>query len=171
LTDSKEKLDAFQKAVPLDILGQSEAAQHTLVMIVAEQKNEAAQQAKLMQIQAVNQRNEDQAEFHRSQIANTALSNVERARHNLELEQLRATQNQANIPPDTLRFMAKQAWTGDTSVLQGLGYGTQGANNKIALRNEIMRLGEEMGKKPEELAAKNAEFFGIKAGDRWHPWP
>ena len=62
--------------------------------------------------------------------------------------------------------MAKQAWTGDTSVFQNLGRGAQGAKNIIALRRAVMKHGEDTGRTPQELAAMNAEFMGIKAAER-----
>lgn len=70
------------------------------------------------------------------------------------------------IDQETIQSMAKQAWTGDTSVFHNLGRGTQGADNIVALRRAVREEGERLGKTPEELSAKNAEFFGIKAGER-----
>lgn len=70
------------------------------------------------------------------------------------------------LTPEEARFMAKQAWTGDTSVFQNIGRGAQGGQNIKILRAMIMKVGEETGKTPEQLAAANAEFFGTKAGER-----
>lgn len=71
---------------------------------------------------------------------------------------------------DTLRTMAEQAWAGDTSVYQGMGYGATGAANRLRLRNMVTTIGEEQGKKPVEigrqLAAANASFMGQKAEAR-----
>lgn len=166
MATSGEQLDAFMKAVPLDILGRSDVAQQGLSVIMARQKQEEMQQAKMLQLKAQQDKIEEMRRYHESMASNAELSAVERARHNLELEKIKSAQTQSSIPPDTLNWMARQAWTGDMSVLQGLGYSQQGANNRIALRNEIQKVGVQMGKTPEELAAKNAEFFGTKAGQR-----
>lgn len=68
--------------------------------------------------------------------------------------------------PETRRFMAEQYWAGDPSVMQNLGRGAQGAKNIVALRHEIVAVGKEMGKSPKDLAAAQAEFQGMKAGER-----
>jgi hypothetical protein len=102
------------------------------------------------------------------QIAN---AHIELRRQGLDLQrEAKADRDQrredALLTPEEARFMAKQAWTGDTSVMQNVGRGAQGGENIVRLRRAIMELGRETGKTPEELAAKNAEFFGIKAGER-----
>src|SRR5512139_3208850 len=66
----------------------------------------------------------------------------------------------------TLEAMAHQARQGDTTVLSNLGRGIQGAQNIVALRKEIARQNASEGISGEEQAAKNAEFFGSKAGQR-----
>jgi len=72
----------------------------------------------------------------------------------------------AKLQPDELRFMATQALSGDTSVFQNIGRGRQGAGNIAALRREMMAVAAEKGMSPEDVAMKNAEFFGLKAGER-----
>lgn len=72
----------------------------------------------------------------------------------------------ALLPNDTLAMMAQQYRAGDTSVMQNLGRGAQGAQNIIRLRNEISRQTAAAGQGGSDLAAKNAEFFGTKAGQR-----
>lgn len=54
-----------------------------------------------------------------------------------------------------------QALTGDTSALTGLSKG-----DKAAVRNRMADVAEIRGLKGGDVAAKNAEFFGIKAGER-----
>lgn len=71
-----------------------------------------------------------------------------------------------SIPHETLTFMAKQYLRGDTSVMQNIGRGRQGAKNIGLFREEIRRVAEAEGISPEEVAARNAEFFGVKAGER-----
>jgi hypothetical protein len=72
----------------------------------------------------------------------------------------------AALDQETLTFMAKQAMSGDTSVFQGLGNGVQGSRNRVALRKEISKLAGRKSMTPEDLAASNAEYFGLKAGQR-----
>jgi len=71
--------------------------------------------------------------------------------------------------------MAAQARSGDTSVKVGLGRGNQGAENLILLQNEMARQDREPPKDDEEeglrthgveQSIKNAEYFGLKAGQR-----
>lgn len=54
-----------------------------------------------------------------------------------------------------------QALTGDTSALTGLSKA-----DKAAVRNRMADVAEIRGLKGGDVAAKNAEFFGIKAGER-----
>lgn len=70
------------------------------------------------------------------------------------------------LPPETIKFMAEQYRAGDTSVLTNLGRGAQGAQNIVALRAEIARQNAAAGVSGAEQAARNAEFFGTKAGER-----
>tara|TARA_R110000868_G_scaffold92457_2_gene256596 strand:- start:3199 stop:4665 length:1467 start_codon:yes stop_codon:yes gene_type:complete len=66
----------------------------------------------------------------------------------------------------TIDFMAEQALTGDTSVFANLGYGRAGAENKTALRNAVTKKAVDAGMSGKDVAAMNAQFFGIKAGQR-----
>lgn len=66
----------------------------------------------------------------------------------------------------TLSAMAHQYRAGDTTVMQNLGRGVQGAQNIVLLRKEIARQNAEEGTSGEGQAIKNAEFFGVKAGQR-----
>lgn len=70
------------------------------------------------------------------------------------------------LPEETLSQMAQQYRAGDTSVMQNLGRGAQGAKNIIRLRNEIAKQTSAEGKGGADLAAQNAEYFGTKAGQR-----
>jgi hypothetical protein len=72
----------------------------------------------------------------------------------------------SKLSSDDLDFMARQALTGDTSVFAGLGYGNSGAQNRALLRSKITSVAKELGMKPEDVAAMNAQFFGTKAGER-----
>lgn len=70
------------------------------------------------------------------------------------------------LPDETVQMMAQQYRAGDTSVMQNLGRGAQGAQNIIKLRNEIAKQTRDGGQGGADLAAKNAEYFGTKAGQR-----
>ncbi len=70
------------------------------------------------------------------------------------------------LPPETVNLMAQQYLAGDTSVMQNLGRGAQGAKNIIAIRNEITKQITGQGKGGADLAAANAQFMGTKAGQR-----
>lgn len=81
-------------------------------------------------------------------------------------EMIREPSGEASVDPKTLEFMARQYMAGDTSVLTNLGRGAQGAQNVIALRKEIARLNTESGLSGSDQAMRNAEMFGVKAGQR-----
>jgi hypothetical protein len=70
------------------------------------------------------------------------------------------------IDPDTIGFMADQVLAGDKSPFQNLGRGIQGAQNISALRNEVMKRAQARGLGGSDLAALNAEFSGLQAGER-----
>ena len=87
------------------------------------------------------------------------------------IDLLRQT-SEARTPPgallddETLKPLAEQARAGDTSVFTNIGRGAQGSENLIRLRREIARQNAEAGTGGAEQAARNAEFFGEKAGQR-----
>lgn len=66
----------------------------------------------------------------------------------------------------TVNMLADQALAGDKSVLQGLGRGTQGAENIKIVRQAINNKMLERGWNGADIAAKNAEFMGLMAGER-----
>lgn len=73
-----------------------------------------------------------------------------------------------NVPfdPQTIDFMAEQALAGDKSVYSQLGYGGAGQQNRAALRNSIAQKASARGISGAGLAALNAEFGGLQAGER-----
>jgi hypothetical protein len=73
---------------------------------------------------------------------------------------------EATLDPTTIAAMAKQYRAGDTTVMHNLGRGVQGAENIVKLRAEIARQNAAEGISGEGRAIKNAEFFGVKAGQR-----
>jgi hypothetical protein len=70
------------------------------------------------------------------------------------------------MDPLAIRMTAQQYLAGDTSALQNFGRGAQGAKNLNAVRLEISRLANAQGLNGADIAAKVAEFGGIKAGQR-----
>ena len=82
--------------------------------------------------------------------------------HEDELKKL----EQLEFPDEVLDMLARQALAGDTSVFVNVGRGTQGPNNLVRLRTKMNALMKASGMTPQDIAAKNAEFFGIKAGER-----
>lgn len=72
----------------------------------------------------------------------------------------------ATFDDETISEMAKQARAGDTSVFTNIGRGAQGPQNLVRLRQEIVRQNKEAGTSGSEQALRNAEFFGVKAGQR-----
>jgi hypothetical protein len=70
------------------------------------------------------------------------------------------------LDPDTLGFMAQQVLAGDKSPFANLGRGQQGAQNIAALRKEVLRQAQTRGLAGSDLAALNAEFAGLQAGER-----
>lgn len=188
---SADFLDAF-KGVPLDVIANSPSAQSALQMAGQMQQREALQQQRQQALQVQYDRLDQQRQIAEERAQDMRASAEERARANLANEQLRAQMikmqdaaRQANIDlrrelaqdrkqqmeegrltPEEANFMARQAWAGDTSVFQNIGRGSQGSENIKIIRKAMVDYARANNKTPEELAAKNAEFFGIKAGER-----
>ena len=70
------------------------------------------------------------------------------------------------LDAQTLKAMGEQYIAGDRTVMQNLGRGAQGGKNLIALRGEIAKQMAEAGIGGKEMAARMAEFEGLKAGER-----
>jgi len=68
--------------------------------------------------------------------------------------------------PETIDMITDQALAGDKSVFTGLGRGTQGAENIAAVRENMNKKMKERGWKGTDIAAQNAEFMGLMAGER-----
>lgn len=81
-------------------------------------------------------------------------------------EMIREPSTDALLDKDTLGAMADQYMAGDTSVLTNLGRGAQGAANVVALRQEVARRNSAAGQTGADQANRNAEFFGVKSGQR-----
>lgn len=72
----------------------------------------------------------------------------------------------SNLDPEDLTSMAQQYLAGDKSVLVGIGRGTQGSQNIVALRKEIGTQLREKGLSGADQAAKIAEYGGLVTGLR-----
>jgi hypothetical protein len=81
-------------------------------------------------------------------------------------EMVREPTTDGLLDPDTITAMAHQLRAGDTSVLTNLGRGAQGAQNVIAVRKKLADLNSSQGEGGAEQANRQAEYFGVKAGQR-----
>jgi hypothetical protein len=87
------------------------------------------------------------------------------ARLNFDKSQASANQDDL-MDPLAVRMTAQQYLAGDAGALQNFGRGAQGAKNLNAVRLEIARQATEAGMSGADIAAKVAEFGGMKAGQR-----
>lgn len=71
-----------------------------------------------------------------------------------------------DMTDDDMKSMAEQYLAGDKSVLQGLGYGNQGAANRARLQHAIRTVAKDNGMSGSDVAASIAEFQGMTAGER-----
>jgi hypothetical protein len=85
----------------------------------------------------------------------------------LAFDKSQANDNQDEaMDPLAVRMTAQQYLAGDTGALQNFGRGAQGAKNLNAVRLEIAKQANQMGLNGADIAAKVAEFQGVKAGQR-----
>lgn len=97
----------------------------------------------------------------------TADTTARTAANRLSFDKGQATSSDdAPMDPLAIRMTAQQYLAGDTSALQNFGRGAQGANNLNAVRLEIAKQATDAGMSGADIAAKVAEFGGIKAGQR-----
>lgn len=89
-----------------------------------------------------------------------AAGNLGVARENLNLKKGGA------LDDETVDFMAGQILAGDKSAFQNLGRGAQGAQNIVRLRQAVTQKAKAMSIGGSGLAAINAEFSGLQAGER-----
>lgn len=87
------------------------------------------------------------------------------ARLAFDKEQASGNQDDA-MDPLAIRMTAQQYLAGDGGALQNFGRGAQGAKNLNAVRLEIAKQATAAGMSGADIAAKMAEFGGIKAGQR-----
>lgn len=92
-------------------------------------------------------------------------ANQAAARLKFDKEQAAGNQDTA-MDPLAVRLTAQQYLAGDTSALQNFGRGAQGAQNLNAVRLEITKQANAAGLNGADIAARVAEFGGIKAGQR-----
>lgn len=72
----------------------------------------------------------------------------------------------AVMDPLAVRMTAQQYLAGDAGALQNFGRGSQGAKNLNAVRLEVSKQANATGMSGADVAAKMAEFAGLKAGQR-----
>lgn len=85
----------------------------------------------------------------------------------LQFDKDQAAGNQDDVmDPLAIRLTAQQYLAGDTTALQNFGRGAQGAKNLNAVRLEITKQANAAGLNGADVAAKVAEFQGVKAGQR-----
>ena len=71
-----------------------------------------------------------------------------------------------SLTPESIKFLGQQLAKGDTTVLQNLGRGAQGAENVTALRNEAVAYALQNGMDPRMAMDAAAEYLGQRAGER-----
>jgi hypothetical protein len=72
----------------------------------------------------------------------------------------------APMDPLAVRMTAQQYLAGDSGVIGNFGRGAQSARNLVKVREEIARQANAQGLNGADIAAKMAEFQGLKAGQR-----
>lgn len=70
------------------------------------------------------------------------------------------------LDQEDAQFMAEQYIAGDKSVFVGLGRGAQGPQNILMVRHAIVKEAKAQGMKPQDLAAKLAEYQGYVSEQR-----
>lgn len=78
----------------------------------------------------------------------------------------RAGDAEPTLDQESRTRIAQQFLRGDKSGLQNLGRGRQGAANLVAIQNEITAQAKALGMTGDDIAARVAEFEGVKAGFR-----
>jgi len=97
----------------------------------------------------------------------TAGIQAQTAANRLAFDKSQAESNQdAPMDPLAVRMTAQQYLAGDSGALQNFGRGAQGAANLNAVRLEVARQANAAGMNGADIAAKMAEFAGLKAGQR-----
>jgi hypothetical protein len=85
----------------------------------------------------------------------------------LAFDKSQAAENQdAPLDPLAVHLVAQQYLAGDKSALQNYGRGSQGAQNLNLIRSEIAKQAVAAGMSGGDIAAKIAEFEGMKSGQR-----
>lgn len=86
---------------------------------------------------------------------------------NIDLAKQRlAMQKSGVLLPEEVDFMADQILAGDKSPFNNIGRGAQGAENIASLRRAVATKARGRGLGGADLAALNAEFAGLQAGER-----
>lgn len=75
-------------------------------------------------------------------------------------------QSSGTMSSDAILLAAQRGLAGDTSATQGMGYGKAGAANRTMVSNMMAKLAKEQGMSGSDIAARVAEFQGLKSGER-----
>lgn len=80
-----------------------------------------------------------------------------------QIAKLIAAKAKAPLGDDDAKFIARQYLSGDKSVTVGMA---RSPENMIKIRHAIREEAESLGMTPDQVAVKQAEFEGLKAGQR-----
>lgn len=78
----------------------------------------------------------------------------------------KSLQRGPSLTPDAITFYGEQVARGDTSPLQNLGRGAQGAENITAIRNAAVAYALKNGMDPRAIMDASAGYLGEKAASR-----
>ena len=90
---------------------------------------------------------------------------LQRQKFSYEKEQA-ASGDDPSMDPLAIRMTAQQYLAGDPGAINNFGRGAQGSKNLSAVRLEIAKQANAAGMTGADIAAKMAEFGGMKAGQR-----
>lgn len=71
-----------------------------------------------------------------------------------------------SLSEDSIQRLAEMELNGDKSGRAGMGRGTQGAANLVAVQNAITKIGAERGVSPRDITAASASLEGLRTGMR-----
>lgn len=160
---SAELLDAL-KEVPLDVIAESPRAQQTMAMAGQMQAREAAQAAKVQQMDFQYAQLEQRGEIARQRSEDNRLSAEERARANLANEQIRS--KLAELRETIAAGKGEGKLTGDAvtneawyQIINGkirpgaVSWGVSGNADRVAITNKMAEIASEYGIPPDKLAS------------------
>lgn len=171
ITDPTTSVQILDKLSPyLDQQAQRQANQLKQQQLEQDKQQALQEKARIADQNSRDKRysTDQQAQWHQEALAaNRELRliglGIAQQRVNNQTQSLKDKVAANSLSPDDLRFMAEQYWSGDKTVLQGLGRSPQALS---AARHAVVEWGKEHGKTGADAAQANAEFEGLKAGER-----